>query len=216
MTNIIAFAPQYNTKGRKDATGAFQREAKAFMRLHGAKGLGLFLVDNHRCDFEMRDQVLYAIRSEPFIDTVAFFCHGLSKSIQFGFDTLNVDVLAKTLEERETSRVVLYACNAAGGPGVGGDGGFADLLRDAMCRAGAISCQVDAHTTAGHTTRNPYVRRFEGRLSPVGGVGGYYLVEPKSKLWRPWVRAMKDDKNTLRYEFPFMQVGQIHERLVKG
>lgn len=212
MTSIIAFAPAFNTKGRKDATGAFQPEAKAFMRHHGIKG-GLYLIDNHRSGFERADQVIGVLESRSCVDVVAFFCHGVSRSIQFGFNERNVDRLAKAVDAPGTSIVVLYACGTAGGHGVGGDGGFADLLRDALCRVGDFNCRVDAHTTAGHTTRNPYVRRFEGKGSPVGGVGGYYLVAPGSKLWRPWVKALRE--TDLRYEFPVLDVSEIHGRLVK-
>jgi len=227
MTNIIAFAPAFNTRGRSDTTGAFQPEAKAFLKFHGVTG-GLFLIDNHRTDFEMREQVRGVLTPEVFDQGgkyIAIFCHGLSRQIQFGFDTRNVDQLAEAIGRASrgwpSPVVVLYCCSTARGwrdkmgylpEPVGGDGGFADALRDALCRAGMTTCQVDAHTTAGHTTRNPYVRRFEGKGSPVGGVGGYFLVAPGSKLWKPWVKALRD--TNLRYEFPFMQVSELHERLM--
>lgn len=224
MTSIIAFAPAFNTHGRHDATGAFQPEARAFLGHNGAVG-DLFLISNRNTEDAMRKQVLGAIgglgRTLGADSAVAFFCHGLRRKIQFGFDVRNVDQLAHGIAEAtypgmRCALVVLYCCNTAGVPGVGGDGGFADALRDALCRAGSTYCQVDAHTTAGHTTRNPYVRRFEGKGSPVGGVGGYMLVAPKSKLWPKWRKAMQDEHGTLRYEFPFMAVSEIHKRLLDG
>ena len=71
--------------------------------------------------------------------------------------------------QQVVNRVVLYACSTAKGENtaqdmeaVGGDGGFTDRLRDLLCQAGAVDYQVDAHSTAGHTMKNPYVRRFQG------------------------------------------------------
>lgn len=219
MTSIIAFAPAFNTPGKHDATGAFQPEARAFLKHHGATG-GLFLISNRNTEEAMRKQVLGVLKPGAFEQyttlTVAFFCHGRKARIQFAFDVTNVDLLAKAIaaaQGNELANVVLYCCNTAGGPGVGGDGGFADSLRDALCRAGSVNCQVDAHVGKGHTTERPYVRRFEGRGSPVGGVGGYMLVSPGMKLWPKWRKALQ---GRMRYDFPFLTVGEIHERLVGG
>lgn len=206
--NIVAFAPQFNTAGRKDATGAFQPEARAFLRVVGDGSL--VLIDNRKPEAAMRAQVLAAL--SPGTLTVAFFCHGLGKRIQFGFGLAHVALLASALAGDRNRRVVLYACNTGkGNEPVGGDGGFADELRDALCRAGCVDCRVDAHTTAGHTTCNPYVRRFEGMGSPVGGVGGYWLVAPGSALWTKWRTALRD--TDLRFRFPFMSVAEIHREL---
>lgn len=222
---IVAFAPAYNAGGRRDATGAFQPEADAFLKYHGRTG-NLFLIDNRKPREGMRKQVLAVLRqfgASEGIPTVAFFCHGQGRRIQLGWDVGNVDQLARTIARMPSCvlrvRVVLYTCNAAmASPSeryepVGGDGGFADALRDALCRAGCLEAQVDGHTTVGHTTRNPYVRRFEGRGSPVGGVGGYMLVAPGTALWPRWRTALRE--TSLRYEFPFLSVGEIHKKLVK-
>lgn len=217
---VIAFAPRYDTPGRHDATGAFQPEASAFCRYNGGR---LVLVDNHRSAARMREEVLAALcereRKQSGRPLIAFFCHGQRRRIQFGFGVDSGGRLAELAEAcaafgegHPGLRIVLYACNAgAGDESLGGDGGFADRLRDALCRLGNVNCQVDAHTTPGHTTRNPFVRRFEGRGSPVGGVGGYYLVDQGSKLWPRWRRALTTD---FRFEFPLLTVGQIHERLI--
>jgi hypothetical protein len=218
--NILALAPRYNTGSKKDTTGAFQPEARAFLRFVGIGDP--VLIDNRTSETDMRRQVLSAL-ADPRICTggepvVAFFCHGQSRKIQFGFGLAHADLLAKAIAAgSQRARVVLYACNAGmdvrGAP-VGGDGGFADVLRDALCRVGCVDCVVDAHTTAGHTTRNPYVRRFEGRGSPVGGIGGSFIVQPGSALWRKWQAALRD--TDLRFEFPFLSIGEIHNRLVSG
>ncbi len=138
---------------------------------------------------------------------LAVFCHGWANGLQL-VPMASVKDFAKEIAWATDAPIVtLYACSTADGPHLGGDGGFADALRDALCKVGATGCVVDAHTTAGHTTRNPYVRRFYGAASPVGGV---WIVEPKSALWRPWVKALQ---GPFRWEFPLLTVAEIHARL---
>ncbi|MBK7153843.1 MAG: hypothetical protein IPH72_19025 [Sandaracinaceae bacterium] len=88
-------------------------------------------------------------------------------------------------------RVERYACDAARDDdadrrddvtqSAGGDGGFADQLRDALAAHG-LTGHVDAHAKPGHTTKNPHLRRFHMDGGP--GVGGEWLVEPGTALWR--------------------------------
>lgn len=208
--SILAFAPMHNTPGKRDATGAFQPEARAFVKLHG--GI-IALIDNHARPLVQRRQVHAAI-SEVGPSVVAFFCHGWRTGIQFGIGMAHLDALAAAISGASYGpTIALYCCSTGSGPGIGGDGGFADWFRDALCRAGADFCQIDAHTTAGHCTRNPNVRRFEGMGSPTGGVGGYYIVAPKSALWSRWRAALAGD---LRLRFPMMSVGEIHRELAAG
>jgi hypothetical protein len=56
--------------------------------------------------------------------------------------------------------------------------------------------------------------------SPVGGVGGYYIVakstkkgKPKTKLWNAWRKALRTD---FRFAFPFMTTEEIHDHLRRG
>ena len=216
MYDVIAFVPQFNTGRKRDATGAFQPEAKAFVSRNGGR---IIMVDNRQTDEHMRKQVLKGLSVATLrTSVVAFFCHGQSSKIQFGFNLKNVGELAQAINHvgHPNPIVPLYACSTAHGrvgPAVGGDGGFADALRDALCSHGSVDCVVDAHTTAGHTTCNPYVRRFEGRGSPVGGIGGSYIVQPGSKLWPKWRLALRE--TDLRFRFPLMTIGEIHATLIK-
>lgn len=157
------------------------------------------------------------------IRQVAFFCHGWSTGIQL-CPVNRVKQLALALSQlRRVGELImtLYCCTTGsdtnsktseiiddGKPG--GDGGFADLLRDALCAVGVTSNCVDAHTVSGHTTENPYVRRFEGHGITTGGVGGMWLVSPKSALWSKWRKSLKGD---LRWEYPFLSFQNIHETL---
>lgn len=154
---------------------------------------------------------------------LALFCHGWSSGVQL-VAAERVKHLARAVAKltRGSKRVIvtLYCCTAGSdtnpktpetsGAAPGGDGGFADLLRDALCAEGVVDCRVDAHTILGHTTRNPFVRRFEGAGSPVGGVGGGWLVEPQSEHWHAWDKAVERE---LRWEFPLLDAGAIHAKL---
>lgn len=227
---IIAFTPTTNTEGKHDATGAFIPEATHFLKHHAQPTSRLIKIDNTKSKPEMKAAVLMALGQHKDLDGVAFFCHGFKAGIQFGFRVEDVPVLAKVLaaslgaapatgSESGRDIITFYACDAARDSDqdrsddleeFGGDGGFADLVRDALCAQGRIYCHVDAHTSAAHTTINPDVRRFRGGGSAVGGPGGYYLVPRKKELWSKWVAALK---TSFRYDFPYLSTAEIHRRL---
>jgi hypothetical protein len=222
---VLVFAPEYNSPGKSDATGAFRPEARRFAQLMGGR---LVHVDNRKVHGERGEVVLDEIarHSAGPWRTIAFFCHGTPHDIQLGFKRATVRELAKYIaktSERDV-RVLLYCCSTAStirtllGKAVGGDGGFADLLRDALCEQGATHCRVVAHDTVGHTTKNPYVRFFDGAGSPIGGAGGTQVVRPSSKLWTPWREALNGQfmAGDFRFRFPYLEIGQIHEALMSG
>lgn len=219
----LAFAPLHNSPGKKDATGAFQPESDSWIACrhdNGDADWAHVLVDNKLPSAKQRAAVLAAI-GDHSADHIAFFCHGWKTGIQFGFGMQHLDTIAQTIMIALSHgfawpwvSVALYACSTADGPGAGGDGGFADGLRDAFCRAGVTLCTVDAHDRPGHTSKNPYVRRFEGMGSKVGGTGGYWIVAPGSPLWKPWVKALRD--TDLRFRFPSMSIAEIHDELRAG
>lgn len=236
----IVFAPMSNSPGKRDATGAFQPEARRFLELHQISPTALHTFDNTLPFSKRAMQVLGVLSGARDLDCVAFFCHGWyqarpggkrpSSGIQAGFDLTNVHLLARAIAAAAPSgapvmalytgpTVPLYACQAADGTefeaegtheAVGGDGGFADALRDQLCIAGAKRCDVLAHDTIGHTTQNPYAVRFLGEGSPTGGHGGSWVVSPSSPLWPRWRKAMQSD---MRLRFPFMTTAQIHAEL---
>lgn len=224
----IVFTPDRNTR-RADFTGAFLPEARAFIRAHQLPARALVRIDISKSDQEMRAQVLEAIKREDqlqgILETVAFFCHGWCSGIQLGFSVNNVVELACALKPLATRdiKMPLYACSAARDRdgqieddidpnSVGGDGGFADQLRDAICSyAYAIDCRVLAHVTAGHATRNPWVRFFEGGGQPYGGKGGVWVVKPKGPLWKRWIRWLAEGNN--RFRLPFMSIDEVQAEL---
>lgn len=221
--SYLCFAPQHNTKGRRDAD-EFKRQAKYFLQHHQQDPSMLHVINNKMTKAKMRQEVLDIIAENEGIIGVFFFCHGYRTGIQFGFDVKTVDALAVAIREATVCRdvaVCFYSCDVARDADrnrqddladvMGGDGGFCDEMRDALCRAGAIYCHVDGHTTTGHTTRNPFVRRFRGDGSTTGGVGGFYIVpRTNKKLWPKWRKALR---TTFRFDYPVLTVQEIHAYL---
>lgn len=214
MKNILVVTPDRNSDGKKDFTGAFLPEALAFATRHGATPKDVLLrIDVSQPEGVRRKQLLTRLESATGLEAVAFFCHGLTKKLpQLGWSVSNVGELSKAIAKssKPSVKVVLYACSAGEGEGPAGDNGFADRLRDTLCENSAVQCQVDAHERAAHTTRNPFVRRFEGLGSPVGGPGGYFLVTPGSGRWQMWREKLR---TPFRFEFPFLSAAEIQTSL---
>lgn len=207
----LAFAPASNTEGKKDATGAFHPEARAWAQFVGEAEVVRF--DNTRGKVAQRSAVLSAICDAKNLSHLAFFCHGWTNGIQPGITTSDLNAVAAAVELASplVDLVVTLYCCSTGGGGIGGDGGFADEFRDALCRRGVTRCVIDAHVTPGHTTQNPHVRRFTGAGTEYGGAGGQWIVSPGSRLWPRWRGSLQ--RTDLRFEFPTLSIEQIHARL---
>lgn len=232
-TNKLVFYSNTNSKGKKDATGAFIPEAKAFAKLHSIPDSNVFGMDliNNNAEARRKFVVEKINESEGNIDCIAFFCHGWQSGIQFGINLKNMNTVIEPLSQkvgREPLKVIFFACLTAGNNvtnsdtskiGVGSDGGFADVFRDNLVRYGdnyhipAISeGWVDGHKTAGHTTWNPYVVRFycsDVEDPELGAEGGKWVIAPKSKHWSKWVKELKAKDAFLRLSFSFMDVEDI-------
>lgn len=241
---LLALVPKTNAPGKRDVTGAFLPEARAWLRHHGGNG-EIVSFDNELPVARRRGVVEGLLadleaRGETFA-AVGFFCHGLWRSLQTGHQIAHAAALAARLVPllRPPARVVLYACDAADNGararGPGGDEGFADELRDACLRVdfdrygpALWGGWIDAHSTTGHTTTNPYVRRF--RFDPLpheltlGLVGGEWLVEPPgsnprtdpgSPLWPAWRAALgrPSAPGPMRLAFPLLSAAEIHHEL---
>jgi hypothetical protein len=230
----LALAAKFNEKA-SDATAVFMPEARAWAN-HWSPYQRIEHVDNRMPRPKRADAVIDAIVRNPPAngwDAIGFFCHGYPSGIQLGFDIGNVRDLARAIVETSPPNVVvaLYCCSTASvsarvvakmrkalgiAAGVGGDGGFADVLRDELCRMGATRCRVMGHTTEGKATKNPHVRFFDGQGSPIGGQGGVEVVLPSSRaLWKRWRAELAREDSTLRYEMPHLSIQAIHERLVR-
>jgi hypothetical protein len=224
---LLCFVPDHNTPGKRDVTGAFLPEARAFAAHHGAdpdKVVRRFPASVPALP-QRRSACVQAIATaaQP-LDVLAFFCHGWRDGLQAGFTHSSVLVLARlvALHAKRDAHVLLYACDTSRDadddrdderePGPGGDGGFADELRDA-CEVIGRRVTVMGHTTAGHCTWNPFARYF---APDCGGRGGHWYVEPESEHWQRWVRALRDPRSTLRYRFWGMAPEEIAEELGGG
>lgn len=173
MSQLLILLPDRNTPGKSDFTGAFQPEAKLLVDMRGGSTV---YIDQSQGDAARRRQVIRAIDKHQPAEIV-YFGHGLERRLpQLGFSLGHCAQLAEAISEWATApTVVLYACSAADGVGPGGDGGFADILRDSLCELGAKGTRVFAHPVAGHTSGNPFVRVFEG---PCPAVGGKFTIQP--------------------------------------
>ena len=223
---MLCLVPDQNTAGKSDMSGAFLPEARAFVRHHGIEPE--LVIRRFPAAAAIPKRRAACVRAfdtcEQPLDLVAFFCHGWRDGLQAGFLRANVLALARLLglHARLDAHVLLYACETGRDadaqvdddtePGPGGDGGFADELRDA-CEALGRRVTVMGHTTAGHCVLNPFARRF---APGCGGRGGEWYVEPESALWRLWVRALRDPRSTLRFRFPTMTPAQIAAELGGG
>lgn len=233
----VVFLPDRNAK-RKDYSGAFLPEAKRFVSEHGiASSTAMREIDLSSTSDQMRKAVCEAIVSESKkqgkLETVAFFCHGWKDGIQLGFQTRDIPQLARAFQGHCEQHVVvpLYACSTARDQdwhiaddidpdSMGGDGGFADELRDSLCDIGwCVHNRVVAHATVGHSTLNPWVRFFDGMGLPSGGTGGYWVIRPKGPLWKRWIawlreQSAKFEDRDNQFKFPFMTPQQIRRRVV--
>lgn len=215
----VAFAPLHNSPGKHDATGAFQPEAKKWLRAIGVEPDALYLVDCSLPFVLRKKRVLDVLASyQQDIEVAGFFCHGAKSQLQVGFNLASVPALASSLARfPPLAHVVLYACDAARdadadkrdetAEGPGGDGGFADLLRDNLVGVHGRSTTVWAHSTVGHATMNPYVRRFD----PSKLNGGEWVIDPTDPRWRKWRRALRE--TDLRFHFWSLTQDELHAEL---
>lgn len=254
MPNMIVITPDRNVHST-DFKGAFEPESLAFMKVVPGKHT-LIKFDASKAMPTRRAYVFGELSKLKSLDYsgVAFFCHGWHNGIQAGVALKQIPELVNLIagatkngvDARDVLHVPLYCCSTAAKGGVpeaasetGGDGGFADTLRDAFCQQGKPWVRVFGHTTPGHTTMNSQVRVFEGKGSTFGGMGGEVLVRqppPKNPLWSVWTAGCAGkapfDKGTmlqpaawfagtrgkpgpierkhLRFCAPFMTIAELH------
>jgi len=251
---------------RSDYTCVFKPESELFAKTYGFDRVNFVRIDVSKSMPKRRQQLfdeLAKLEEIRFTD-IAVFMHGWQNGIQCGLRLEDVNPFISKLawhdlvdggdDSDSPIHVCLYCCltgDVPGSPasaqrkeGPGGDGGFADRVRDEFCKAGKPWVKVYAHTTAGHATRNPFVRIFEGKGSPVGAVDGDWLIRPPKKgraspLWKPWVGALmgkppfdkglvpmplyfqdtagmvrKTARSNFRFLAPFMTIEELHFALV--
>ena len=192
-----------------DKAKEFDRESLAFRRFWNVANHWSLAVDDQANKSSKRAAVLgflekLGAEKSRWFDCVAVFCHGLRNSIQLGFDVDNVDDLGAAINKvvKPLGRVVLYCCSTAKG---------FDSDTDSKCFARELQrsliVDVYAHSTAGHTTRNPYTVKVHGFHRQ----DAEYLVKPKSDQWKTWNSELHalDKSGDIRFMFPFMTSEQI-------
>lgn len=235
-TNILVLTPDRNVSVNPDGTpgndfkGAFLPESKRFCALHGVPPEHIERI-NPTVPTADRLKVMTAavarIGGTTPIDMVAIFSHGYAHGIQMGLTVERLPPWMKVNAQYLSEDVVwaLYCCSTADGEGdqkvgPGGVGGFAQRLRDELCAAGKQHCLVFGHSTAGHTTSNPYVRVFrgmiEGEPAPVDQPGAF-LIDPSDPRWGKWRAMLKDrDSQPLRLQYPLMTPDELDAALAAG
>jgi hypothetical protein len=237
---VAIIVPKWNTPGKSDATGAFYLEARAFCKRWNISEDRIYKVDNRLAKSPTRrhgmaDDLLRVMKEarndigQPVLIWV-FFCHGYTHGIQFsirsrghrGFNTAYEEKYLKFLDiisEHPAPAVILYACSTGDDPDGdpdtapgSGDGSFADTLRDDLCKNGNIFCRVLSHTTAGHTTHNPFIKIYDGNGSNTGGVGGQLLADPETKQFKKLRRLLR---KKFRFEAPFLSLETINKKIGK-
>jgi hypothetical protein len=176
------------------------------------------------------------------LKAVAIFCHGDAVWLQLGFQLSTLLSLAEAIASKAAPdvRVILFACLTGASPEEQGEfpygangarkrqrlrhllterpagaGGMAFTLRNLLVATNP-DASVIAHTTLGHATRNPWVRRFSGPADSAGE----WVVPPAGRgeegfeLWQRWRNTLNDPFNaerpsTLLWRFPFMTSPQI-------
>lgn len=207
MPNMIVITPDRNVHS-SDFKGAFEPESLTFMKVVPGKHT-LIKFDASKGMASRKRQVLEALEELEGggYSGIALLCHGWHNGVQAGFRTRDIPELVQRVcaatkngtDARDVLHVPLFCCSTAAkgktpeaASETGGDGGFADVLRDTFCQQGKSWVRVYGHTTPGHTTKNSQVRMFEGKGSPIGGCGGEVMVRqppPKNPLWRVWTAA---------------------------
>jgi hypothetical protein len=214
MPNTIVITPDRNVHST-DYVGAFDPESRTYMKI--VPGQHKLIKFDASKPMSTRKKAVFselAVLPQSF-EAVAVFCHGWSIGLQAGIRKADVPDFVRLIcaatkngvSEKDVLHIMLFCCSTAAGKNTpehdsetGGDGGFADLLRDTLCAQGRPWVRVYAHPTKGHTTQNTQVRIFEGKGSPVGAVAGQWLVHPtyiKSgnsaaarALWSSWHKAL--------------------------
>ncbi len=231
---VLILTPDRNEK-KADYTGAFLPEARKFADLHGIPRSQIHTIDVGKSMRYRADRSL-ALIEEHQPQVLVIFCHGYSTGIQVGFRSPSkvkrkrgwytpttrakeqFDHLVELMAScNKNPTIALYCCSTGDDPDNdddsapgSGDDSFADLLRDALCEAGSRTCRVFAHVTAGHTSRNPHCKFYDGAYSSTGGVGAGHVARPGSNSFRKLAKGLKTD---LRFRLPFLSTARVHELL---
>lgn len=212
---MLVLLPDRDRAGRNDYRGAFRPEADRLRVLFQLAESQVLEIPAGAPKATQREALRFAVelasRGGP-LARVLFLCHGESHWLQLGeYRLVELAELAEVLAPAllPAAALTLYCCHTGEVPddracrrggeasGCGEEGGLAAQLYGALAALGLAGVRVDGHERAGHTTRNPYVRRFDG-ASPLGR----YLVTPGGPLWGRFSARLHDVNDPLRFTYP--------------
>jgi hypothetical protein len=206
----LVFTPDRNSPPDNDYTGAFKPESLRYAKYWRGAGdeVAAYEIDVSAARALRRAQVIAAISAQAPIDRLAVFCHGWRTGVQLGVEIgreLDALVAALAAASTEHLRIALYCCStgrSSGPPGDGGDGSFADRLRDGLVAKGRAAVHVFSHASAGHTTRSGAVRLFVAD----GAAGGHDLTEVGSPERARLVARLSSARDPLRWTLPYLDL----------
>lgn len=229
--DVAIFVPEYNSPGKRDATGAFHVGASQFCEFYGLNDEKcVHFIDNTMAPALRARQLLAKMRrcvsrdkntqEDVYPQVYVFFCHGFINGIQFGIKS-NTPGRAWNRQMKEDWNefvrligrhiapiILLYACSTGDDPDDdpdtapgSGDDSFGDLLRDALCVRGCWFNRVVTHTTARHSWFNPDIKLMDGLGSPIGGQGGLHIAASGSKTYQVLGRLLKIKPGKPNYGF---------------
>jgi hypothetical protein len=183
MNHLVIYNPE-NKPGKADG-GEFQREAMAYAEYHRERGDKVYLMTHHEATLD------HAMT----VDVVAIFCHGTPMWLGCGAVAKSPFSLAAWLCQFAAPmlNVCLYACST--GRETTSGKCYAQELHRSIMETGR-ACIVWAHTTAGHTTRNPNLVLFGTPDSKRHEVPRVVRPRLKKLLWGP---------TTARFDVPLCE-----------
>lgn len=223
--NCLVIYQSTNRKNRKDATGAFIPEAKAFQKIHGVPDGNMIPIPHDMKRHVRWSKFSFSLNFEKMIidnklDAIVYFGHGTPRSLPLIGAKMsprdlhligNVRVAKRTSADmakrivnciKSDGKVILYACLAGKGFG------FADRLDEHFADLGRPYIRTISHITAGHTSWNPNAE-YSGEGPDRMGVP---IIKKSDPLWKKWISALRSNQ-WFRLSFPFMSVAEIRSRL---
>jgi len=216
--NILVLHASENSHGN-DAKGAFIPESVFLNRTRTEAGdkVQVFPFKNSLAGPKRFEEFCKLIdQAEPF-DAFVYLGHGLRNSLPSANVTQAnrkkfTDLLVKKAKNKKKLIVTLFACSTAetttGQPG--GEGGFADKVRDDLVAAGFTQGWIDAHPVPGHATQNSLVKRFYISADEAAK-GGSWIVAPGSPEFSKWKQRLNSPykKDPFRFMFPYLTATEI-------
>jgi lysophospholipase L1-like esterase len=231
----IANATGRVAMGQGDTVAIYSSESKEWATFKGVAEKYVAKYGGTVYPAKDAQDILDAIRKHQSISRLIIAGHGMAYGVlrpgaaglRTGSDSLpkfvSVETFAAELGSRLVSGAViaLAACNAGKNPGdpgnwdvpsyaAGGERSLAGKLRDALASQPNIAegVNIRAHTTAGHTTRNPAVRRFPVGKSEIGQPGHSVLAETlgeeglkSNRKWATYFGGATPPGKPLRYSY---------------